>query len=122
MADLTYNDVQRAVQDAIRSVQNDTQRLVNDSSSIAQQVQLIDDISRDVQDIHRAISNMQTQMDQIARGVNDENDDQRVVTLQNDIHELKTRFSTIERFAQQMSNYMQTRYQEEEEDRAYRRT
>jgi len=120
MADLSYNDVQRAVQDSMRNMQSDIQRLVNDSSNIAQQAQLIDDISRDVQELHRYLTQIQPNIDTILRNVTDANDDQRIMTMQNDIQELKNRFASVEKFAQQMSNYVQSRYEEEREDRAYR--
>ncbi|HEX6258831.1 MAG TPA: hypothetical protein VFZ48_05100 [Candidatus Saccharimonadales bacterium] len=120
MSDLSYNDVQRAVQDGVRNVQSDVQRLVNDMSNVSQQAQLIDDISRDVQELHRFMMQLQPKIDTIERSVTDANDDQRIMSMQNDIQELKNRFSSIERFAQQMSNYMQARHDEEKEDRLYR--
>lgn len=55
MADITYQDVQRAVQEATRGIQNDLQRLSNTITTIANQAQFIDDLQRSVQELRQEI-------------------------------------------------------------------
>ncbi len=117
MADLSYSDVQRAVQDGLGNVRNDLQRIVNDMGGVAQASQRIDDIEREVIELQRMVQNLQTNLTTMRPGGNVE---QRIMTLANDVTELKHRFVAVEKFATQMSDYMRTRYDEEREDRQYR--
>ena len=116
MADLNYTDVQRAVQEGLRNLQTDLQRLTNNLDLVERQADRIDDIELVVRDIQRNLQLMTTSMGTMRGGVVDP----RISQMTNDLHELKTRFAVIEKFAQQMSDYMQAESQEEQEDRQYR--
>lgn len=116
MADLNYTDVQRAVQEGLRNLQTDLQRLTNNLDLVERQADRIDDIELVVRDIQRNLQLMTTSMGTLRGGVVDP----RISQMTNDLHELKTRFAVIEKFAQQMSDYMQAKSQEEQEDRQYR--
>ena len=116
MADLNYTDVQRAVQEGLRNLQTDLQRLTNNLDLVERQADRIDDIELVVRDIQRNLQLMTTSMGTMRGGVVDP----RISQMTNDLHELKTRFAVIEKFAQQMSDYMQAKSQEEQEDRQYR--
>lgn len=116
MADLNYTDVQRAVQEGLRNLQTDLQRLTNNLDLVERQADRIDDIELVVRDIQRNLQLMTTSMGTMRGGVVDP----RISQVTNDLHELKTRFAVIEKFAQQMSDYMQAKFQEEQEDRQYR--
>lgn len=116
MADLNYTDVQRAVQEGLRNLQTDLQRLTNNLDLVERQADRIDDIELVVRDIQRNLQLMTTSMGTMRGGVVDP----RISQMTNDLHELKTRFAVIEKFAQQMSDYMQAKFQEEQEDRQYR--
>ena len=116
MADLNYTDVQRAVQEGLRNLQTDLQRLTNNLDLVERQADRIDDIELVVRDIQRNLQLMTTSMGTMRGGVVDP----RISQMTNDLHELKTRFAVIEKFAQQMIDYMQAKFQEEQEDRQYR--
>ncbi|EDK72482.1 hypothetical protein TM7_0389 [candidate division TM7 genomosp. GTL1] len=120
MADLQYNDVQRAVQDGIRNIQGDLQRLINDMHQAVQQIQYTDETMRMVQDIQRILQHTQPAIENMHRRINDANSEQRIATVQNDLQELKHRFAAIERFAMQMSDYVRHQHEVNREDEEYR--
>jgi septation ring formation regulator EzrA len=120
MADLQYGDVQRAVQDGLKHMQNDLQKLTSDMQHATQQIQYTDETMRMVQDIQRLLQQFQPSIDNIHRRVTDANGEQRLATIQSDIQELKNRFTSVERFAAQMSDYLRQRHEDDREDREYR--
>jgi cell shape-determining protein MreC len=101
MADLTYYDVQRAVQEALQSVRNDM-------SNIANQTQYIDDLQRTVQQLQS--ENMR----------HDPRSEQSMQLLQRDIQEMKVRIENIEKFCRDMSEYFRAKQESEREDQEYR--
>ncbi len=107
MADLTYQDVQRATQDAVRGVQGDLQRLTNDVANISRQAQFIDDLQRSVQELN---NNSQRS----------DPSDQVVYQIQRDIQELKVRFEAVEKFCREMADYFRARNEAGHEDQEYR--
>lgn len=108
MAELSYQDVQRAVQDAMRQLQGDVQRLNTSITTISQQAQWIDDIQRDLQALQTEVSR------------HDPRSEQTMQQLTRDIQELKQRFEVIEKFCRDMSDYFRTRAETEREDQQYR--
>lgn len=119
MADLNYSDVQRAVQDGIRNVQNDLQRVSNTLMTMAPQIERIDDMELTMRELQRTVLTLQNTLIGMRGGINHPVDP-RIAQLTNDVHELKMRFAVIEKFASQMSEYVQARYNEDQEDRQYR--
>ena len=115
MADLSYSDVQRAVQDGLRNMQSDVQRLQNQVSIISQQSQFIDDIQAVVQQLYAQLSRIERQ----SQGHNPRTE-LGTAQLTRDVQELKARFTAIERFCLDMSKYMQAQRERELEDRQYR--
>lgn len=124
MAELSYGDATRAAQEGTRDIWNLLQRL-------QQQVQQMGNVQQAVTQINymymqllpdylRQIKLMNTQITQITqRMANATNNDQRILVMQQDLVELKARFSTFERFAQEMSNYFHQETQrrlEQEQD------
>jgi ParB-like chromosome segregation protein Spo0J len=109
MADLTYQDMQRAVQDGIRSMQSDMQRLTNDVAGLSQRTpQRFDDMQRDIQQLQGELSR------------HDPRSEQTMQQISRDLQELKTRFEVVERFCREMSEYFRARNDEEREDKGYR--
>lgn len=100
MADLTYNDMQRAVQDGVRNVHNDVQRVVNDVNTISNQVQGNDAVQRALQDVQQSVQNIQSQIENISQAVNDQNTITQINTVQADTQELKMRLTSIEQSLQ----------------------
>lgn len=101
MADLTPQDVQRAVQDALHTLQNDL-------ANVANQTQHIDDLQRAVQQIQNESQR------------HDPRSEQGIQILQKDIQEIKLRMDTIEKFCREMSEYFRARQDIEREDQEYR--
>lgn len=120
MADpLNYNDMQRAVQDGIRNVQNDLQRVSNTLMTICPQIERINDIELVLRELQRSTIAIQNTLIAMRTGISHPVDP-RLAQLASDVHELKVRFAVIEKFASQMSEYVQARYEDDQEDRQYR--
>ncbi|HEX4662631.1 MAG TPA: hypothetical protein VH144_03375 [Candidatus Saccharimonadales bacterium] len=122
MAELSYSDTTRAAQEGTRDIWNLLQRLqqqVQQMGNVQQSVTQINYIYQQLlPDFLRQLQALNIQTDQITRKMlASSNTDQRIITMQQDLNELKQRFNTFERFAQDMSNYFhqQTRRQEQED-------
>ena len=120
MADLSYNDVQRAVQDSTRNVQNDLQRVSNILITMSQQLERVNDIEAAVRELQRTAVTLQNSLINMRSGTTSRPADPRISQLTADVHDLRVRFAVIEKFASQMSEYVQARYDDEQEDRQYR--
>lgn len=116
MADISYGDVQRAVHEALKPLLNDIQRLNGTINLVERQAERINDIEIFIRDIQRNVQIVSSGL----TGGRQAGADHRLAQMVNEIHELKVRFASIERFAQQMGDYMQSRFAEEDEDRQYR--
>lgn len=115
MADLSYGDVQRAVQDGLRNVQADVARLSNQVSTISQQSQLIDDIQILVQRLAGQLSRLERQTRR-----HDPRSEQGTAQMAREIQDLKVRFATVEKFCLDMSKYVQAQIDKEAENQQYR--
>lgn len=116
MAELSYGDMQRAVQDGLRNIQSSVSQIVNTTSGMQSQTQHIDDVLRAVQEIHQQVSRLPQQAASI-----DSADDQVMRQISSDVTELKARFAAIEQFASQMSNYINEKHKEDEQDSQFRK-
>ncbi len=115
MTELSYGDVQRAVQDGLRNMQADVQRLNSQVSQISQQSQLIDRIQQTVQQLEAHV----TRLSQETRR-HDPISEQATAQAARDMQDLKTRFVVVEKFCQDMSRYVQSKLEEDQEDKQYR--
>lgn len=106
MSDLSYNDMQRAVQDGVRNVHSDVQRVVNDVNTIVSQVQGNDAVQRSLQDVQRAMQGIQSQVDIISQAVTDQNSSAQINAIQSDTQELKNRLTTMEQSLQTITQYI----------------
>ncbi len=109
MAELNYQDLQRAAQDAVRGIQNDVSRLANDVATISARSHAIEELQRTIQQLQGEIQRHDPRSEQVQ------------LQIQRDIQELKVRFEVIEKFCRDMSQYFQARVEEEKEDDEYRR-
>ncbi len=105
---MTYQDVQRAVQDGMRQVQSDMQRLTNNVANISNQANYIDDLQHSLQNIESEISR------------HDPRSEVALQQIQRDVQDLKQRFDVVEKFCQDMSEYMHARKELDKEDQEYR--
>lgn len=101
MADLTYNDVARAVTDGLRNLQNEVSRISSSVGNVDRQAQLIDDIQRQLQAVEQKIDRQANDSADIDRLLND------MASLRQDIQNTNNRLMSIERFCQDISKYLQ---------------
>jgi hypothetical protein len=119
MAELSYNDVQRAVQDSLRNLQVSVQRLTSNLGVVSSRSDHIEVIETAIRDLQRTTQLMQANLNTMRVGVGA---DPRVSQLIHDMYELKLRFVTIERFIQQVGTYIQMKIDEESEEQQFHNT
>lgn len=117
MADLSYGDVQRAVQDGLRNMQADVARLNAQVSTISQRSQFLDDIQALVRQLSSQLSRLEGQTRR-----QDPRLQQGAIQLAKDVQDLKIRFVIVEKFCLDMSKYVQAQIDKELEDQQYRAT
>ena len=121
MAELNRSDIQHAVQDALHDVRNDmsrVSRMVDGMSRVSQDVQ---DLSRRLMSLEQEVKQIQnTVANTLGRPTTRRYPDPYVVGIANEINDLKIRFSSIEKFAAQMSEYIRRRDAQDLEERQYR--
>lgn len=115
MADLSYSDVQRAVQDGLRNMQADMARLSGQVSQISQQSQFIDDIQALVQRLAGQLSRLEGQTRR-----HDPRTEMGTAQLAREIQDLKIRFAAVEKFCVDMSSYVERQREKEQEDQQFR--
>lgn len=121
MGDISRSDIQHAVQSALHDVRNDVSR-------ISRMVDGMSRISQDVQDLSRRLITLEQEVRQIqntvantlGRPTTRRYPDPYVVGIANEINDLKIRFSGIEKFAAQMSEYIRRRDAQDLEENQYR--
>ena len=100
----------------------------NDVSRVSRMVDGMSRVSQDVQDLSRRLMSLEQEVRQIqntvantlGRPTTRRYPDPYVVGIANEINDLKIRFSSIEKFAAQMSEYIRRRDAEDLENRQYR--
>lgn len=118
---ISRSDLQHAVQNAMHDIRNDVSRM-------SRMVESVNRIAQDVQDVSRRLSALELEVRQIqntvantlGRPTTQRYPDPYVVGIANEINGLKLRFSSVEKFAIQMSDFVRKRYDQEEENRQYR--
>jgi hypothetical protein len=121
MADISRADIQHAMQNALHSVRNDVSR-------ISHVIDGMNRVGQDVKDLQHRLTNLERDINQIqntvantlGRPATRRYPDPYIVSMVNDINELKVRFTAIEKFAGQVSDYLRQRNEEDNEDRQYR--
>lgn len=109
MADLSYQDIQRAVQDGVRNMQSDTQRITSEVMNQAAKLsQRFDELQRDV-------TQMQSELSR-----HDPRSEQTTQQIMRDLQDLRMRFENVERFCREMSEYFRARNEADKEDQGYR--
>lgn len=117
MADLRYEDVQRAAQAALQNMQNQMNYLQNLIVSINNQVSRIDDQEYKIDDLGRQLGLINQSIGQVNNSIQALSSQlggmQNVPSMVND---LRYRLEALERFANDMSNYLHQRQSREEAD------
>ena len=121
MADISSADIQHAVQSALHGVRNDVSRISHIVDSMNRVGQDVKDLSRRLSMLEKDINQIQNVVaNTLGRPTTRRYPDPYVVAMVSDIQELKARFSAIEKFAMQMSDYLRRHSEAENEDRQYR--
>jgi len=109
-------------------MQNALHGVRNDVSRISHVIDGMNRVGQDVKDLQHRLTNLERDINQIqntiantlGRPTTRRYPDPYVVGMVNDIGELKARFTAIEKFAGQMSDYLRQRSEEDDEERQYR--
>lgn len=118
---INRSDVQHAVQNAMQGMRNDVTRISHIVDVLPRTAQEVRDLSRRISLIEKDINQIQNVVaNTLGRPVNRRYPDPYVVSMANEIHDLKIRFAAIEKFAIQMSEYVRLNNQRVKEDRQYR--
>lgn len=118
---INRSDIQHAVQSALHDVRNDVSR-------ISRMIDGMSRVSQDVRDVAHRLTSLEQEVRQIqntvantlGRPTTRRYPDPYIVGMANEIRDLKIRFSAVEKFSLQMSDYLRQRTVLEEEDRHYR--
>lgn len=128
MADISSGDVQRIVNDAanqLRGTLNDMRSQINENArgadDIARTRQQVDDMSRRIINIEQLLQQViqQTQLTQQSVAGNARSDQYTAIMAQQ-LNELRVRFVAVEKFAAQMSDYVQKVRARDAEDQGYK--
>jgi archaellum component FlaC len=121
MAEMSRADIQHAVQSALHDVKNDVSRISNMINGVGQMSQDLQNVSRRLMSLEQEVRQIQnTVANTLGRPTTRRYPDPYVVGIANEINSLKIRFSSIEQFASQMSEYIRRRDQQDLEDKQYR--
>lgn len=118
---INRTDIQHAVKSALHDICNDVSRISH----------VLDGMNRvgmDVKDISRRVSKLEQDINQIqnivantlGRPITKRYPDPYIVGIANELNDLKIRFTAVERFAGQMSDYIRKQEEAKREDRQYR--
>ncbi len=128
MADITSQDVQRIVNDSTNQIRNSVtdvkqqlDQLVRNADEDYRSRQQLEDISRRIMNMEQQFQQAMSTLQQVTQAVaGNQRADQVTDIMADQINELKTRFQAVERFAKDMSDYMQAERARKEEDEGYR--
>jgi len=120
MADLTRADVQHAVQEAMHHVSNEV-------AHIAHVVDGMNRVSQDVRNLTARLGNLEQSVHQVQNVLASTSGrsstgglESQVAQLMQEMNDLRTRFTVVEQFSKQMSDYVQSQIDRDREDRQYR--
>jgi hypothetical protein len=115
------SDVQSAVNSALNDVRNDMSRISRNLENLSRISQEVHDVSRRLGTLEQEVRQIQNTVAlTLGRPATKKYPDPYVVGIANEITGLKLRFTSIEKFAVQMSDFVRRRYQKEEEEKQYR--
>lgn len=114
-------DLQHAVQSALHDMRNDMSRISHVLDSMNRVGQDMRDLSRRIANLEKDVNQIQnTVANTLGRPSTRRYPDPYVVGIANEVNDLKLRFTSVERFASQMSDYIRKRHEQDDEDRQYR--
>ncbi len=114
-------DIQHAVQSALHDMRNDVSRISHLLDGMNRMTMDVADLSRRMQNLERNVNQIQnTVTNTLGNSGGSRHPDPRIAAMANDLNNLKVRFFAVEKFADQMSNYVRQRYEQEEQDRHYK--
>lgn len=119
MADLTRADVQHAVQEAMHHVSNEV-------AHIAHVVDGMNRVSQDVRNLTTRLGNLEQsvhQMQNVLASTPTRSPgglETQAAQIIQEMNDLRSRFTAVEQFSKQMSDYVQAQIDRDREDRQYR--
>lgn len=124
MADgISQSDIQHAINNALHDVRNDVSRISHIIDGLNRAGQDIRDLTHRLQSLEQSVNQIQnTVANTIGRPVNRRYPDPYVVSMMNDVNDLKIRFSNVEKLIEPLTEYLRRRNEQEAEDEQYRNT
>jgi len=120
MAELSYDDVRRAAQDAVRDLQSTVSGLQNSHNDLKRGIQS-DNSQYQIGDILTRLSNMQQQLNTISNSMRGNSGVNQIhQSLLQSVADLQRRLITVEQFVQLCYRYFVVKKEEESEDDQYR--
>jgi cytochrome c553 len=117
MSELSYNDISRAVQEAMRDTRSDVQRLVADVAVVSQQQQRIAELERRLGDIQRMSQEQGAMLTVLRQGGAIE---QRIAELGAHVADLRVHLMSIEKSVAQLGDYAREQRAQAREGDEYR--
>lgn len=124
MADgISQSDIQHAVDNALHDVRNDVSRISHIIDGLNRTGQDIRDLTHRLQSLEQSVNQIQnTVANTIGRPLNRRYPDPYVVSMMNDVNDLKIRFGAVEKLIEPLTEYLRRRNEREAEDEQYRNT
>lgn len=114
-------DIQHAVNSALHDMRNDVSRISHLLDGMNRMNMDVAELARRMQNLERNVNQIQnTVVNTLGNSGGSRHPDPRIAAMANDLNYLKARFFAVEKFADQMSNYVRQRYEQEEQDRQYK--
>lgn len=122
MADnISRSDIQQAVKAELHGIRNDVSRISHVLDGMNRLTRDVQDLVHRMQSLERNVNQIQnTVINTLGNSQGKRHPDPRIAAMWAEMHEVKVRFSAVEKFAAQMSDFMRKRYEQTEDDRSYR--
>lgn len=122
MAELNYNDMQRAVNEGVGQIRGSLNELRNNLTQLSRDTDDVASVRQQLDILSRRLSNIEQQLQSTQQMVASKQRADRVTDIMaQQVNEMRARFGAIEKFALQVSDYMQRVRAREEEDEGYKR-
>lgn len=122
MADsISKSDIQHAMESALHGVRNDVSRIAHTVDGMNRVSQDVKELAHRLVVVEQSVNNIQNVVaNTLGRPTTRRYPDPYIVGIANELNDLKLRFASIERFAQQVNEYMRSQVSAAEDDRQYR--
>lgn len=130
MAELNYGDVQRAVSEAVGQLRGPIDDLRSSVNSVAHEMEKMRRTRAQMEEVLHRVGVLEQMIAQLGQqlqhtrqaAIDAQRASQGSLGISQQLGQLQVRFQAVEKFAGDVSSYLQYLRQQEEEDQGYRRT